>query len=212
LVDGVWASSAPINAVIEFPQLLSNTFQTITSIGGRECGAILNNAFRMIEDSIRTRNTSYVEERLNLCAPIDLDVEEEISRLYYGIASDISYTFVSNSRYPEIDEKCIIMQGLNDPENPPENALDAFARWFVDEFKRNYECLEYSNTNFVNRYSEIEWNTTATIAGRRQNFWIQCTQLGQFAVSNEGEGHPFGWRFDADFFRRWCGQLFDENM
>jgi thymus-specific serine protease len=211
LVDGVWASSAPINAVLEYPELMRNTFATISSIGGNECGEVLNEAFQFIENAIRLRNTSYVEQRLNLCDPID-NVDEELSRLFYGIASDLAYTFVSNARYPEIDEKCMIMRGLNDPQSPPENALDAFARWFVDEFKRNYECLEYTNKNFVNRYSNIDWDSVSTIGGRRQNFWLQCTQLGQFGVSNNGERHPFGWRFDVDFFRLWCGQIFDENL
>ena len=212
LVSGVWASSAPINAVMEFPELMSNTFGTITSIGGDSCGEVLQGAFQMIENAIRLRNTSYVEERLNLCSPIDINAEEEISRLFYGLASDIAYTFVSHSRYPEIDEKCIIMQGLNDPDTPAQNALDAFARWFVDDFKQNFECLEYSNENFINRYSNIEWDSAASLGGRRQNFWLQCTQLGQFGVSNDGNRHAFGWRFDANFFRRWCAHIFDENL
>lgn len=166
----------------------------------------------MIEDAIRTREADFVEERLRLCSQIDIDIEEDVARLYYGIAADIGYQFVSHARYPDIDEKCMIMTAYGETENLPENDLDGFARWFVDEFNRNLECLDYNNTSVMSRYQQVEWNTVSTIAGRRQNFWLQCTQLGQFAVANEGERHPFGWRFDMDFFRRWCADAFDQEL
>lgn len=213
LIDGVWSSSAPINAVLQHPQFMSNAFHTITSIGGPECGNILHGAFRIIEDAIRARNTTYVEQRLRLCSPIDVDVEEDIARLYYGIAADIGFQFVSNSRYPDIDDKCVVMRGLNNPERPPENDLDAFANWFVDQYNVNVECLNYNNAGYIaSTYASTEWNTVSTITGRRQNLWLQCTQLGQFAVANEGVNHPFGWRFDLPFFRQWCAQAFDEEL
>lgn len=213
LIDGAWASSAPIDAVLQYPQLHSNAYYTLNSIGGSQCGNILHGAFGMIEEAIRARNTTYIEERLKLCSPIDVDVEEDIARLYYGIASDIGYEFVSNARYSDIDDKCTIMRGLNTPQNPPDNDLDAFALWFVDDYNINYECLNYNNAAYVtSTYADIDWNTVSTITGRRQNLWLQCTQLGQFAVANEGVSHPFGWRFDLSFFRQWCAQAFDQEL
>ena len=211
-VDAVWASSAPINAVLNYPQFMSNTFYTIRSIGGDECGNILNEAFRFIENSIRMRDTSYVEERLRLCSPIDIDIEEDVARLFYGIANDVGDSFVSNARYPEIDNKCIEMLGLNNPDNVTENALDAFARWYVDGFNRNVECLNFNNTNVLSMHQQVAWDTISTAAGRRQTFWLQCTQLGQFAVANEGDNHPFGWRFDTNFFKQWCARVFGEEL
>lgn len=159
LVDGAFASSAPINAVLEHPQFMRNTFYTINSIGGPECGNILHGAFRFIENSIRLRNTSYVEERLRLCSPVDFDIAEDITRLFYGISAEVGFQFVSNSRYPDIDEKCIIMRGLDNPDDPAENDLDAFARWFADEYNRNLECLDYSNEALIARYQQVEWDS-----------------------------------------------------
>lgn len=197
---------------MEFPQLLSNTFTTINNIGGPECGNILNGAFRIIEDGIRLRNTSRIENRLQLCSPVDLDIEEDVARLYYGIAAEVAYSFVANARYPDIDDKCTIMRGFNTPQDLPEDDFEAFARWYIDDFNRNLECLNFNNTAVVAQYQNIQWDTVSTIAGRRQSFWLQCTQTGQFPIANEGENHPFGWRFTADFFRQWCAQAFDEEM
>lgn len=212
LVDAAWASSAPIDATLEYPRFMSNAYYTSSSIGGPACGNIFHDAMRMIEDAVRARNMTYVEERLRLCTPVDLDDQNDIARLYYGIAADYGYSFVSNARYPEIDDKCTLMRALNDPSNPPSNALDAFARWFVDDFNRNLECLDFNNTAVVARYQQTAWNTVSTVAGRRQTFWLQCSQLGQFAIANEGERHPFGWRFDLSFFRIWCAQVFGEEL
>lgn len=211
-VDGVWASSSPINAIIDHAQFMRNTYYTINSIGGPECGNVIRGAFRMMEDAIRLRDTSYIEQRLRLCSPIDIDIDEDVTRLFFGIANEIGNSFVANSRYPDIDEKCTIMRGLDSPDDPAENDLDAFARWFIDEFNRNLECLNFNNTAVLTQYQQTAWNTISTIAGRRQNFWLQCTQLGQFSIANEGEGHPFGWRFDAAFFRQWCAQAFDADL
>jgi thymus-specific serine protease len=41
LVDGAWGSSAPLNAVLEYSQILVNAYTTLGNIGGPECsGAI----------------------------------------------------------------------------------------------------------------------------------------------------------------------------
>lgn len=212
LVDGVWASSAPINAVLETQDVMRNTAKTIQSIGGPECGEILNQAFRSMDDAIRRRNTSYIEERFRLCTPIDIDDDDDVSRFFFGVASDIAYEFLSVSTVPDIDEKCAIMRGLNTPGNAPKNAIDAFARWFVDELNKNKNCLNYNNVETLELYRNASWDSVSTITGLRQSLWLQCTQLGQFASSGIGDGHPFGWRFDFEFFRRWCAQVFDENL
>lgn len=212
LVDGVWASSAFINAVSETQQFMRNTAYTLRSIGGPACEQVIIDAFQMMEDAVRNRDTSYIEERFRLCSPIDLDIEEDVSRLFYGIASDIGYEFVSHARYPDIDDKCTLMRGLNNPESPAANAIDAFARWFVDDFFRYATCINYNNTAVLEIYQSVEWNSISAITGYRQTLWLQCTQLGQFATSGVGDGHPFGSRFDASFFRRWCAEVFDEEL
>lgn len=205
LIDGAWASSAHLNIVLSHPELLSNSFNTLIEIGGPECGDVLTGAFRTMEDAVRFRNTTYVEERLNLCAPIDLDIQESVTRLFYGIGSDIGYDFMTLATYSEVEEKCFIMLGLDNPENPPENDLDAFARWYVDDYKRDLSCLDFSNY----QNEQIGWEKST---GGRQNAWFQCTQAGQFPIANEGENHPFGWRFDLAWYKFYCGQLFGVEL
>ena len=210
LVDGVWASSAPINAVLETREVMRNTANTIRSIGGEECSEIIEKAFREMEDSIRFKDTSYLEKRFRLCKPIDIENADDVSRFFFGISSEIAYEFLLTATYLQIEEKCAIM--TTSPENLPENSIDAFARWFIDDFNRNEECLNYNNEDTLQMYQNVSWNSASTLTGLRQGFWLECTQLGQFASSGNGDGHPFGWRFDFEFFRRWCARVFDENL
>jgi hypothetical protein len=191
---------------------MSSSFNTFNTIGGSRCGNVFNGAFRMIEEGIRNRNTTYVEDRLRLCSPIDLNNQDDLTRLFYGLAADIGYSFVSNAGYMDISMTCATMTGQTDPNDLPENDLDAFARWWVDDYNRNLQCLEYRNEQTLNRYRNVAWDTVSTIAGRRQIFWLQCVHFGQFAVSNRGDDHAFGWRFDINFFRQWCAQVFGADM
>lgn len=157
---------------------MSQTFYTLNSVGGARCGDVLRGAFRMIEEAIRERNTTFVEQRLRLCGPIDVNSEADLSRLFYGISSEIGLQFLTNARYTDVSAVCETMSNP-EPEDLPANDLDAFARWFVDDYNRNLQCLEYRNEETLRRYQSVEWNTVSTIAGRRQLFWLQCTHFGQ---------------------------------
>lgn len=211
LVDGVWASSAPINAVFEYPQFMPNTYNVFNSIGGPECGQIITGAFRFIDESIRTGNTSYVFERLRLCSPIAVELEEEVSMLFYGFSQSVGSGFVAHASYPDIDAACNIMLGVDSPDDPPENDLDAFARWYIDVYRHSDEPTCLSNS-YIASYQNTSWDSRSTNPGYRQNFWLQCTQLGQFLVSNNGENHGFGWRFESDFFNWFCAEAFDRDL
>lgn len=153
---------------------MSHTFSTIDTIGGVDCGKVLTDAFEIMEDSIRLRNTSYVEERLRLCSPVDIDDDQDIARLFWGVAEPIVYGFLSNALYTDIHDICNVMTATQDPA---ENALDAFARWFIDDFFSDLACLNVNNTDIVASNQHVAWDSVSTINGGRQATWLVCTQV-----------------------------------
>lgn len=211
LVDGAWGSSAPLNAELEYSQILVNMYNTVNQIGGPECGQLIFDAFRMIEDAVNAGNTTHVEQTLRLCYEIDHGNSYDLARLDYSI-TEASMYFMQNARYPDIDEKCTIMRGLDTPDNPPANALEGFARWWIDDLHPQIDCFDYRNTESVALYSDPDWVTVSTVDGRRQKLWLQCTQLGIFPVTNAGSGHPYGRRFELNFFKRWCADAFGTEL
>ncbi|KAG5671036.1 hypothetical protein PVAND_001254 [Polypedilum vanderplanki] len=52
----------------------ANVFRNINNIGGPECGEVIREAFQLIEEHYEAGDTSYVEERLRLCQPIDMEM------------------------------------------------------------------------------------------------------------------------------------------
>lgn len=211
LVDGVWASSAPINAALEYPQFLPNTYNVFNNIGGPECGQIITNAFQFIEDSVRSGEMSYVYERMQFCTPLDVEIEEHVALMFYVISLNIGNFFVSNARYTDVTEACDIMLTV-DAEHPPENDLDAFARWYMDEFRQlgEDECISIKPYTVV--YRNTSWDSIATSTGNRQGSWLSCTQFGQYPTSNNGENHPFGGRFMFELFHFLCSEIFDREL
>lgn len=154
---------------------MSHTFASINTIGGSECGRILTEAFEIMENSILQRNTTYIEERFRLCWPVDLDEDQNVSRLFWGIAEPIVYGFLSNALYTDIHEMCDIITATEDPE--PEHALDAFARWYMDDFFRDIECLNVNDTDIVASNKHVEWDSVSTSGGGRQATWLVCSQV-----------------------------------
>lgn len=214
IIDGAWGSSAFINAVVEDVDFFPNTIRTINQIGGEECGQVIADAFRMIEESVEAGNTSYIEQRLNTCGPIDIGNGYDVTRFIYTIANDIGSNSLAAASYPQVDEKCSIIRGLNTPGNPPSDPIDAFARWYIDEFhlNRGTECIESNNEEHLRLYQDPSWDGLSTTTSVRQWLWLSCTQYGQWHTANNGQGHPFGTRFDLRFFRQWCADAFGDHM
>jgi thymus-specific serine protease len=211
LIDIAWGSSSPLNAVVENSQTLVNSYATITQIGGPECAADIEMAMQMIEEMFDAANTSYVEEKLKLCYEMDHGNGYDLSALLLALAED-SYQFIQRARYPQIDDKCTVIRGLDTPDNPPADPLDGFSRWYTGVLYPNIDCFDFQYSTYVSTYTDREWDSIATIDGRRQRMWMRCTQLGIFPVSAGGEGHPFGSRFEIDFFRRRCADIFDNEL
>lgn len=211
LIDGAWGSSSPLNAQLEYSQILENMYATINQIGGPECSQQIADAMQMIEDAVNAGNTSYVESRLGLCYEIDHGNSYDLARLDYSIA-DSSMIYMQGARYPDIDEKCMIITGRDRPDDPPANALDGFARWWKDDLHPNVDCFDFRNDIVIQMYSDPLWDSVSSIDGRRQKLWLQCTQLGIFPITNQGTGHPYGRRFELNFFKQWCAESFGSQM
>lgn len=76
-----------------------------------------------------------------------------------------------------------------------------------NEVQPNVFCFNFNYQDNMNAYSQWEWETVGTAGGARQDWWVHCSQLGQFA-SSEGVGHPFGSRFRLHMFLDFCEDLF----
>ena len=86
LVNGAWASSAPVNAQIDFLEYKEVMTEGITRIGGDECAATFENAFKQLEEIVDEGNTTKLYVALRLCGPLNLT--KDAAHMFYEL-SDI---------------------------------------------------------------------------------------------------------------------------
>lgn len=73
----------------------------------------------------------------------------------------------------------------SDLEVPAIDALSAFARWKLYVFGQNIECFDHSYESLVERSAVTEFGQPGTLSGLRQFYYLQCTQLGLFSITDE---------------------------
>jgi hypothetical protein len=152
-VDGVWASSAPLHAEVDFFKYKETMTKSIASVGGEQCGKIIKNAFKLMEDEVTARQTSRINSAFRLCLPIDLTVD--VPHLFYEL-SDIVAGLVQGHRVGDIERACQYM--MNSKAASGNDDLDAFAAWV----KHNkILCIDMSYKNSVRKFSNVEWGSEA---------------------------------------------------
>lgn len=71
LVDGVWASSAPLNAKLDFFEYKEVVGTSFKSIGGDKCVQRLSNSFHSINELIANDQVKQLRTLFNLCDDFD---------------------------------------------------------------------------------------------------------------------------------------------
>lgn len=82
LVDAVWSTSG-IFEVEPFTLSQLDLLNYVLQAGGDEvCRARVQNAFEVLDYLIENHNGEYIQERLNLCNPLDTNSPSDIAALY----------------------------------------------------------------------------------------------------------------------------------
>lgn len=87
--------------------------------------------------------------------------------------------------------------------------LNAFASWKKHVFGHDLECFDYNYEAFVERLSETDVGSRSNVYGSRQWYYLLCTQLGMFPITDDA-----GWlpdRLEPAFHIQKCQDLFGEN-
>jgi hypothetical protein len=203
LVDGVWASSAPVHAEVDFFRYKETMTKSIISVGGEQCGRIIKNAFKLMEDEIDAQRTTRINSVFRLCLPIDL--RYDISHLFYEL-SDIVAGLVQGHRTGDIERACQYM--VNTKAVAGNDDLDAFASWV----KHNkIMCIDMSYKNSVRKFTDVKWGSEAN---RQMRQWIYqtCTQFAWFQTSTSPH-QIFGSTkmYSVDYFVQLCKDLYDQQ-
>lgn len=161
LVNGVWSSSAPLEAKIDFYEYTEVVGKAIQDFGGDECYTRIENAFAEMEQAIVDNNSIKLENGFNLCESLDVNNNLAV----WSFFSAISNSFKGLVQYMgegDIESTCsMILTGDDD--------FEAVANWISWYYGTTEYCLSVGYESSINFYRNTDWNHGANEWGKLSN-------------------------------------------
>lgn len=199
LIDGVWASSAYVNPILDHTELAANIGATYRRVGGERCYDVIKNSFETLEILVWLNDVRSIKSYLKLCNDVQTDDEYDVASLFGNLVQLIQNKLQSHT-YAEIETSCDILtaEGAD---------FDRFSVWLKTFLYPNVYCFNLSARDMVTAYNTTAWGSVGTAGGDRQQFYLRCAGLGQFATAG-AEDQPFGNRFTLEKFTKFCDAVF----
>lgn len=200
LVNGAWASSAPLHAQVDFAEYKDVMTNAIRNIGGTNCSATFENAFRSMEELVEAGDAVALQTAFDLCAPLDL-ASFDVAHFFYEL-SDMVAGLVQTHRTGRIEGACAFLEREKSVNSKDD--MNAFAAWVN---QNSNTCLDMSYENNVRKYRNDDWQS---VANQQMRQWIYqtCSEFAWFQTSSSSE-QIFGSSYPVEYFEALCQDLYD---
>lgn len=193
LANGVWASSAPLQAKLDFYEYKEVVTESIRLVGGDECADRIQGAYDEIEMLLEAKDYATLHRDFKICNTTDLTNKLDVSEFLSGI-SNLFAGVVQYHKTGDIEGVC---NSLTSEESLSDMA--ALAKW-VTRFVTT--CFNFSYKEGIAYYSNINWNHGANDA-MRQWMYQTCAEYGWYQTS-ASEAQVFGSGFPVEFYVQSC--------
>lgn len=200
LVDGAWASSAPLEAQVDFAEYKDVMTSAVRTVGGDECAATFENAFRQMEDLVEAGNVTALQTAFNLCALLDLTTLD-VAHFFFEMSDNVA-GLVQSHRSGRIEAGCSFMQ-LEKSLNLKDD-MNAFAAWVN---QGSTTCLDMKYENNVQKFRDDDWAAEANVQMRQWTYQT-CTEFAWFQTSSSND-QIFGSSYPLEYFEALCQDLYD---
>lgn len=207
LAYGAVASSAPIQAQLDFPQYLEVSTE---SLGTQECKDNVKTATSMTEKYTQTEGgRKYLTDLFHLCEPLS-DNANDVAQFTSTIAGNFFGVIQYNkdNRAFEgavgtnitVDVLCKVMTLpiLGDE-------LQRYAKvneLIMDAYEQT--CVSPNYQKFIDEMKVTDWKS---VAGGRQWIYQTCTEFGYYQ-STDSESQVYGTTFPLSFWTKQCTDIF----
>ncbi|XP_055606590.1 putative serine protease F56F10.1 [Uranotaenia lowii] len=203
LAQGLWSSSGFHRASIDYYEFAEAWSQTLIDFGSQQCYNDIFVAFHVMENLFDAGYTEVINDRFNLCTPIEEGNELQLQFFLSQLMGYVEGGTLLAQNVSSFDQVCAEITGADVP-----TSLDAFARWFNENFFAE-GCALSSLEDFAQLFSGTAWDHPAVRFGNRQVFYQRCTEVGWFRTANS-QDQPFGNRISVDMYAETCRRVFGD--
>lgn len=161
IAQGAWVSSAPVNAQVDFFEYREVVSKSIEIAGGTNCSQRINQALNELEQLIASNDLTRVEKLFNLCFPLDLSNQLDMSIFFSALTNSFSNIVQTHrEQNQDIQKMC---SDIND--SGIDGDIDALSHWWLS---KNTICFNHLYLNYVGAYNQSDWN------GNQFWFGVRC--------------------------------------
>lgn len=201
LINGAWASSAPVFAKVEFTEYKEIVTESIRLVGGQNCADRIERAIRQTEELLDRGEYASVAQEFQLCS--DVDLSQPLDRMnFFSSLSDEFAGVVQYHSTGDIEGVCQVIEDATITDD-----MQALAK-LVTRGLTSTNCNSYGYKAMVDYYKNTAWNEGAAMSSMRQWLYQTCAEYGWYQISGSSK-QIFGSSFPVDLFVKLCGDLYD---
>jgi len=199
LVDIAFASSAPVQAQLDFPEY----YKVITDSLGESCAARVTEAFKKIEELIKSDPKKLMDDFKACSTEMNTDLDEVtfLEALSDSVAGAVQYSGDNNKlgRMWNVSRMCDMIGTTGDAYE----SFAAYTRFFMQT--QNQECTDNNYQNVVNTMKNTD--PESSTAAARSWTYQTCVEYG-FYQTVERDDVPFSKRITLDLYLNMCRDIF----
>jgi len=198
LVDIAYASSAPVQAQLDYPEY----FEVVVDSIGSTCTARVADAFKTIEGLIKSDPDRLLKD-FNGCGKMQTDLDEVtfLEALSDSIAGVVQYSGDNNAygRMFNVSMMCDMIGTTGDAYDK----FVAFTRFFMNA--TGQECMDNNYEDSINQLKKTD--PSGPDAAGRSWMYQTCGEYGYYQTA-ESASVPFSKRINLDYFLTMCKDLY----
>ncbi|XP_053690992.1 thymus-specific serine protease-like [Sabethes cyaneus] len=204
LGNAAWASSVPMNAVLNFQDFAEAWGETLIEHGSQECYNELFVAFHVMQNLIDLGRADLISEKFNICSEIDPENTFQVQYFFSTLIGTVEMFTMLNKNLADFVQVCGEITGSD-----AETAVEALGNWFNTIWPQELGCAISDPAEVIELLQDTDWNSEFSPYGLRQMIYQECTEVGWFPTT-DSPFQPFGDRVTIDFYIEMCRQVFGD--
>ncbi|KAH8399237.1 hypothetical protein KR215_005391, partial [Drosophila sulfurigaster] len=202
VIVGSWASSAPLEAKLNFREHMEVVGEAYRELGGDYCYNIIDNATSYFENLFYNGKGAQAKKELNLCSNFNENDERDQWQYFSTVAN--LFGEIAQKQKPEdylLAWYCSLLRSISDNDYV---ALSKFVPWLLGA----EDCVDttYQGTVYYYLSSMHNYNDTGVLAWTFQ----ACSEFGWFHSSGS-RNQPFGSNFPVTHYTDICEAVFGSD-